>query len=96
MEAGIRTMPLRIAAWAVLICCLTGGVILALVRGPVASTAGDCLPPPGYTGGGYQCYTPGHPHAAVGILIALAGVVSFVAVWPASGRSSLDESRLGE
>jgi hypothetical protein len=54
------------------------GIWLVLHRGLVLYTAGDCMPPPGYTGGGYHCYTVGHPHLWVGVLVLIVAIVGTV------------------
>jgi hypothetical protein len=58
---------------------------LAMTLGVMTRThyviTGDCMPPPGYTGGGYRCDTPitAHPFIPMAISIAVIGLGA--AIW---------------
>jgi hypothetical protein len=79
---------LRIAAAAILGIGVVVGVALILMRGPVLTSAVDCLPPPGYVSGGYRCYVTGHPHGLLGALVILVSVGVFAVLWLLSYRRS--------
>ena len=90
MRTGIGRVGLRILAMASLAAGAIAGGLLARMRGRVPFTAGDCMPPRGYVGGGYRCYTIGHPHVAIAVLIIVIGIVTFALFWLLSTRLSTD------
>lgn len=80
---------LRISAAVILVAGVGCGTALMLMSGRVLFTAGDCPPPLGYTGGGYRCYTTGHPHAVIGVVVVLVGLFASVILWGLSYRRSV-------
>ena len=63
------------AAWSLVIASVAAAVILALPRGKVPFTRGDCPP---Y----HECFTIGRPYLDVAVLVALLGIVAARYLWP--------------
>ena len=64
------------------------GVSLMLMRGRVSIDNVDCMPPLGYTGGGYRCHAMGHSHGSLGLAIIVLGVIVSLALWGRSLRQA--------
>lgn len=79
---------LRVAAVAILLAGVGIGLALILSRGRILVTNVDCLPPPGYVAGGWQCYRIGYPYRFLGALICIASLAAFVVLWLLSDRRS--------
>jgi hypothetical protein len=87
VKVGIGRKGFQVLALTGLAIGVVAGGLLALVKGPVLWNAGDCMPPPGYVGGGYRCYRIGHPHLGIAVVVAMIGIAAFAALWLLSTRS---------
>lgn len=77
---------LRAAAAVTLVSGVLCGIALVRVRRLLLSTAVDCVPPAGYTGGGYRCSQMGYPYGPLGVALALLAVITSIILWRLGDR----------
>jgi hypothetical protein len=83
---------LRVAAAVTLGIGVLSGIALIRMRRLLLSTAVDCVPPAGYTGGGYRCSTMGYPYGPLGVALVLLAVIASLILWRLSYRRSAASS----